>query len=194
MQTVLGHASIVMTHDRYGNLFEDRDGDVEAMKKLEAADRDKIATNEPNPKQFNAGRHHSKLIVSTSLYARKRASAKWRRRVRQKPCQWERWSHYCCLKAAIIPWWPVALPLGAYVNALATGFRAMPATTLLLVVKGAHENQPGLVSFGTVSARIIPMNKSPAAVGAFEITDSEPVLVFVAALSSGFEVERMPVA
>ena len=33
----LGHASITMTFDRYGHLFEDRDGDKEAMKKLEAA-------------------------------------------------------------------------------------------------------------------------------------------------------------
>jgi integrase len=37
VQTVLGHASITMTYDRYGHLFEDRDSDREAMKKLEAA-------------------------------------------------------------------------------------------------------------------------------------------------------------
>jgi integrase len=37
VQSVLGHASITMTFDRYGHLFEDRDGDREAMKKLEAA-------------------------------------------------------------------------------------------------------------------------------------------------------------
>ena len=37
VQTVLGHASIRMTYDRYGHLFEDRDSDKEAMKKLEAA-------------------------------------------------------------------------------------------------------------------------------------------------------------
>jgi integrase len=37
VQTVLGHSSITMTYDRYGHLFEDRDGDKEAMKKLEAA-------------------------------------------------------------------------------------------------------------------------------------------------------------
>jgi integrase len=37
VQGVLGHASITMTFDRYGHLFEDREGDKEAMKKLEAA-------------------------------------------------------------------------------------------------------------------------------------------------------------
>jgi integrase len=37
VQAVLGHASITMTFDRYGHLFADRDGDREAMKKLEAA-------------------------------------------------------------------------------------------------------------------------------------------------------------
>ena len=37
VQSVLGHASITMTFDRYGHLFDDRDGDKEAMKKLEAA-------------------------------------------------------------------------------------------------------------------------------------------------------------
>ena len=37
VQSVLGHSSITMTFDRYGHLFEDRDGDMEAMKKLEAA-------------------------------------------------------------------------------------------------------------------------------------------------------------
>jgi integrase len=36
IQTLLGHASITMTYDRYGHLFEDRDNDKEAMKKLEA--------------------------------------------------------------------------------------------------------------------------------------------------------------
>jgi integrase len=37
VQTVMGHASIQMTYDRYGHLFEDRENDREAMKKLEAA-------------------------------------------------------------------------------------------------------------------------------------------------------------
>jgi integrase len=37
IQSVLGHASISMTFDRYGHLFEDRDNDREAMKKLQAA-------------------------------------------------------------------------------------------------------------------------------------------------------------
>lgn len=37
VQTVLGHASRTMTYDRYGHLFEDRESDLEAMKKLEAA-------------------------------------------------------------------------------------------------------------------------------------------------------------
>lgn len=37
VQSVLGHASITMTFDRYGHLLEDRNGDCEAMKKLEAA-------------------------------------------------------------------------------------------------------------------------------------------------------------
>ncbi len=37
VQTVLGHSSIQMTFDRYGHLFEDRESDREAMKKLEAA-------------------------------------------------------------------------------------------------------------------------------------------------------------
>jgi integrase len=37
VQAVLGHASITMTFDRYGHLFEDRDNDREAMKKLQAA-------------------------------------------------------------------------------------------------------------------------------------------------------------
>ena len=37
VQTVMGHASITMTFDRYGHLFEDSKGDQEAMKKLEAA-------------------------------------------------------------------------------------------------------------------------------------------------------------
>jgi integrase len=37
VQTVMGHSSITMTFDRYGHLFEDHEGDREAMKKLEAA-------------------------------------------------------------------------------------------------------------------------------------------------------------
>jgi integrase len=37
VQTVMGHSSITMTFDRYGHLFTDRDGDKEAMRKLEAA-------------------------------------------------------------------------------------------------------------------------------------------------------------
>lgn len=37
VQTVMGHASIMMTFDRYGHLFTDAKGDREAMKKLEAA-------------------------------------------------------------------------------------------------------------------------------------------------------------
>jgi integrase len=37
VQTVLGHASITMTYDRYGHLFEDNDSDRKAMKKLEVA-------------------------------------------------------------------------------------------------------------------------------------------------------------
>jgi integrase len=37
VQTVLGHSSIQMTFDLYGHLFEDKEGDREAMKKLEAA-------------------------------------------------------------------------------------------------------------------------------------------------------------
>ncbi len=37
IQTIMGHASITMTFDRYGHLFADRDGDQEAMKRLEAA-------------------------------------------------------------------------------------------------------------------------------------------------------------
>jgi integrase len=37
IQSVLGHASISMTFDRYGHLFADHEGDREAMKKLEAA-------------------------------------------------------------------------------------------------------------------------------------------------------------
>jgi integrase len=37
VQSVLGHASISMTFDRYGHLFADHEGDREAMKKLEAA-------------------------------------------------------------------------------------------------------------------------------------------------------------
>lgn len=37
LQEVMGHSSITMTFDLYGHLFEDHDGDREAMKKLEAA-------------------------------------------------------------------------------------------------------------------------------------------------------------
>lgn len=37
LQTVMGHSSIAMTFDLYGHLFEDADGDREAMKKIEAA-------------------------------------------------------------------------------------------------------------------------------------------------------------
>jgi integrase len=37
LQAVMGHASITMTFDRYGHLFEDREGDRTAMQKLEAA-------------------------------------------------------------------------------------------------------------------------------------------------------------
>ena len=37
VQTVMGHSSIQMTFDLYGHLFEDREGDREAMKRLEAA-------------------------------------------------------------------------------------------------------------------------------------------------------------
>jgi integrase len=37
VQAVMGHASIRMTYDLYGHLFEDPEADREAMKKLEAA-------------------------------------------------------------------------------------------------------------------------------------------------------------
>jgi integrase len=37
VQTVMGHSSIKMTFDLYGHLFEDKDADREAMKKIEAA-------------------------------------------------------------------------------------------------------------------------------------------------------------
>jgi integrase len=37
VQAVMGHASIAMTYDLYGHLFEDRQADQEAMKKIEAA-------------------------------------------------------------------------------------------------------------------------------------------------------------
>jgi len=37
LQEVMGHSSITQTFDRYGHLFEDRAGDQEAMKRLEAA-------------------------------------------------------------------------------------------------------------------------------------------------------------
>jgi integrase len=36
VQVVMGHASIRMTYDLYGHLFEDREADREAMKKIEA--------------------------------------------------------------------------------------------------------------------------------------------------------------
>jgi len=37
VQEVMGHSSITITFDLYGHLFEDRAGDAEAMKRLEAA-------------------------------------------------------------------------------------------------------------------------------------------------------------
>lgn len=37
LQAVMGHSSIAMTFDRYGHLFEDHEGDREAMKRIEAA-------------------------------------------------------------------------------------------------------------------------------------------------------------
>jgi len=37
LQSVMGHASIAMTFDRYGHLFADHDNDREAMEKLQAA-------------------------------------------------------------------------------------------------------------------------------------------------------------
>ena len=37
VQSVMGHSSITMTFDRYGHLFENREGDQDAFKKLEAA-------------------------------------------------------------------------------------------------------------------------------------------------------------
>jgi integrase len=37
VQTVLGHSSITMTFDLYGHLFEDKDADRAAMRKIEAA-------------------------------------------------------------------------------------------------------------------------------------------------------------
>ena len=39
LQTVMGHASITMTYDRYGHLFEDVTADREDMAKIEAAVR-----------------------------------------------------------------------------------------------------------------------------------------------------------
>jgi integrase len=39
IQTVMGHASVNMTYDRYGHLFEDNEADREDMKRLEAAVR-----------------------------------------------------------------------------------------------------------------------------------------------------------
>lgn len=39
IQTVMGHASVNMTYDRYGHLFEDKEADREDMKRLEAAVR-----------------------------------------------------------------------------------------------------------------------------------------------------------
>jgi integrase len=37
IQAVMGHASIRMTYDLCGHLFDDREGDLDALKKLEAA-------------------------------------------------------------------------------------------------------------------------------------------------------------
>ena len=37
VQVVMGHSSITITFDLYGHLFEDKAGDREAMKKIEAA-------------------------------------------------------------------------------------------------------------------------------------------------------------
>lgn len=37
VQAVMGHASIRMAYDLYGHLFDDREGDLDALKKLEAA-------------------------------------------------------------------------------------------------------------------------------------------------------------
>ena len=37
VQVVMGHSSIQMTFDLYGHLYEDKDADREAMKKVEAA-------------------------------------------------------------------------------------------------------------------------------------------------------------
>ena len=37
LQEVMGHSSITITFDLYGHLFEDSEGDREAMKRLEAA-------------------------------------------------------------------------------------------------------------------------------------------------------------
>ena len=37
VQTVMGHSSIKMTFDLYGHLFEDLEGDREAMQRLDAA-------------------------------------------------------------------------------------------------------------------------------------------------------------
>jgi integrase len=37
VQEIMGHSSIVLTYNTYGHLFDDPDGDREAMKKLEAA-------------------------------------------------------------------------------------------------------------------------------------------------------------
>jgi integrase len=39
LQTVMGHASITMTFDRYGHLFEDIEADRDAMARIEAAIR-----------------------------------------------------------------------------------------------------------------------------------------------------------
>lgn len=36
-QEIMGHASITQTFDLYGHIFEDREGDQDAMKKLEAS-------------------------------------------------------------------------------------------------------------------------------------------------------------
>ena len=37
IQAVMGHSSIRMTYDLYGHLFDDREGDLDALKKLEVA-------------------------------------------------------------------------------------------------------------------------------------------------------------
>jgi hypothetical protein len=37
LQAVMGHSLITMTFDRYGQLFENKEGDRDALKKLEVA-------------------------------------------------------------------------------------------------------------------------------------------------------------